>query len=67
MATHAKGLEPHDRLLAAVIRLAIRDLHTGPSKERQASHDSLVQLGLLDPNGNVVAPGVADVATLWVG
>jgi hypothetical protein len=56
-----------DRLLAAVVRQAIRNRHTGPRDERQAAHDYLTLLGLLDDAGEVVQPEVADVTLVWVG
>ncbi len=59
------ALEPADRLLAAVVRQAIRDLHRGPRDEREASRDYLAQLGLLDAAGEVVRAAVADVTILW--
>ena len=54
-------LEPHDRLLAAVVRQAIADLRSGPTAERQASYEYLAQLGLVDDAGEVVRAAVADV------
>lgn len=58
-------LEPADRLLAAIVRQAIRDLHTGPQCERQASQEYLAQMGLVDEAGEVVRAAVADVTLVW--
>ena len=58
-------LDPHDRVLAAVVRQAIADLRTGPKAEREACQEYLAQLGLLDDAGEVVRAVVADVSLVW--
>jgi hypothetical protein len=65
MMRATSDLEPHDRVLAAVVRQAIRDLRSGPKDERQASREYLAQLGLLDDTGEVVRAAVADVTLVW--
>jgi hypothetical protein len=58
-------LDPHDRLLAAIVRQAIADLHTGPTSEQEEARQYLAQLGLLDDAGEVVRAEVADVTLVW--
>jgi hypothetical protein len=65
--TALRDLEPHDRLLAAVVRQAIRDYETGPWEQRREAKAYLAQLGLLDDAGDVVRLEVADVTQVWVG
>jgi hypothetical protein len=48
-----------------VVRQAIRDLHTGPTAEREVSACFLAQMGLLDDTGEVVRAAVADVSMVW--
>jgi hypothetical protein len=63
--TALRDLEPHDLLLAAVVRQAIADLRTGPRKEREEARAYLSHLGLFDDAGEVVRPEVADVTLVW--
>lgn len=59
-------LDPHDRLLAAVVKQAIADVRSGPPCEREAARQYLASIGLVDDDGDVVAAVVADVTCLWV-
>lgn len=63
----ARNLEPHDRLLAAIVRQAIADLKHGTCCEREEARQYLASIGLLDDAGDVVQAAVADVTLVWPG
>ena len=48
-------LDPHDRVLAAVVRQAIADYHQHTRSEYEAAQSFLGQLGLLGDAGEVRA------------